>query len=297
MSTPSEPRETSVGSKTVILDVARIPVTGNGVGNFYWPISPNETLAMRDEFISGLVSCIRKLETGGSSDGKVLTILFVHVLLEAMAYYRASALTRRARDNNHTLKQVSIGRLTNLVTEGRPRGAAPLLQQLKGGPPKPSQWRMPVRVLKNMMTRDGIVRRQKLKSDISDDVVTISISPLLALNANLIDDEVSYYSPHHWFGKISDTDAEHIDAGIQPETQKEILSILAVAFSTGGEPLPKFLSDAFDNFLSSSSGMVMHHLQPLLEKIPPFQRGSGVVQDRISGIEFLVVPFNNPVGQ
>jgi hypothetical protein len=265
--------------KEVYLDVSQIPVGSDGVSEYYWPIAMHETISMRDVFISEILSVIRSLEAKGSFDATILSILMLSLLKEAMELYRSTALVRRANDTSHILKYSSTGRLVEAIAARLTPSPSPLLHQLKIGPPSPSLWLSPARALKNHYLRDGINRRQKLGKNVTSEVVTNTVSQLLSQHANAIADDVNYYSPHHWFSHLKNTELSVGNDGHSCPHVKDILEVLAISFSAGGEQLPRYLSDSFKDYLLLSYAMVTAHLRPLLRKRLPipncYWRGTG----------------------
>lgn len=232
------------------LDPERIPVDEDGVEAFFWPLTREEVLGVRDRLCRTVASCSR--------DSMALQVVSKHFCLEALSLHRAFTLSERMRARGYT--PVANGsRFFPTVARGEQPARPAWLGQLSAGPPPSS------RLYRHMLEAswNGLVHDPFRRGWDDDDVVAIPGSNLLTRHARIDRRTIRCGKHTWWFDAVGDVESERTGPR---DPLDACLEGIDEVFDAVGAPLPGFLADYLRTLMEESIALVSVHLGRLTDE-------------------------------
>lgn len=247
------------------LDVAKMDFDGNGLRDFFWPLSRTEQQSQRDTTIKGLVDLLRQKRVQGDEDARLLSMCLHWLVNESQLYFRATALERRCRESGVKLSWQSNARLLPAVTtkalapveNGRyysflskgPAGHPPLISHL-------------VKLRRSFEWNGMGWNGWRLKNG-TKDIIACYRCPLLDARAQQEDRVVKSTNLQDWFKPL---DGRSILPGLDSGLIDQAIKIIAEGYHASGEVLPDYQMEYFGRFLQVIPGLIRTHYEPILKR-------------------------------
>ncbi|PJI41904.1 MAG: hypothetical protein CTR53_05460 [Ferrovibrio sp.] len=232
---------------------------------FTWPVSRAGLLATRDAFITACIGLARQQTNADWRDW--LSVLSPHAMAEVMTVYSAWALRQHCRNSGQACHTVPQNRLlSSFLRDQCPQGSL-LADRLRQGMPKPSGLRLPLRIARSLLVRDGLRRLYFGEPGAQPGPVVITTSGRISAHARRNNRPVTYIGPHVWFGPLAESDLKAATAAVSESGLAEVLvRIAAEAFAAGGVALEGAAREYLaDYFLDALAG-ICARLKSLLER-------------------------------
>jgi len=264
------------GQKTLFLNPESMPVRGDGLENFYWPISRKELETFRDQAQGELMKLLRQKDLAKDIDWQVVRILSYEIITDALMVYQSVALHRRASEIGLMIEAPETFRLHHALNSSQmpppPRFSDWLWRGMR--PPRTLfRWLRPLRDLKPL----GHFRRKRLwLMNRSNDLVAIAAHPFMQRHAEIIYSEeakrVTLCSFWEWFSlEPAEEQAMKCYHPVPDQVLQQVLEVLASAFKSHGEELSSLMRNYFAQWIRKASIPIRFYYERLLmqpERLP-----------------------------
>lgn len=249
-------------------DPRKMQVGHSGVVDLFWPISFDEVRTVRDRLTEALVdryrSAVRDL-TG--ADEELLMLGVWLILLELLTVFKAEALKQRCAEAGRRPEFPADWRVVGALVEGRTPRPSPLLDLLRRGPDTPSPLRLPLRLMRSIGVRDGIVRYPLGGFDPRQHIACISVGGLISGHARASRETVVFLRASTYFRNLTAASLPKVD----PAMIRAVVGDVDQAFAPAGVRLSRESVAYLEGFLGELLGLLRLHLDGVLarpERVP-----------------------------
>lgn len=252
----------------IVFDLERLRFDTNGVEGFFYPLARHEQETMRDVTLRSLVTVIRGAVARGDEDAVILTCCYHWLLGEAMAAYRAQAVTRRASEAGQEIVWPGSFYLYPAIAAGRtPENIGRFSTVLKRGPSTHPAWRRSAVRLRREVLWNGVDPRLLLPRT-RRQIQAIHRTGVMEEHARRGSDPVRLSLFEDWFRPAPGNPR---GKPVSEAIVADVVDAVANGWAAGNEVLPDHLSAYFAEFLRTLTVLVRHHysgLQALAHKLP-----------------------------
>ena len=227
------------------LDMERTKFSDSGVSDYSWPHSTEHLRPFRDDLVSGLVAETRSVRKEGKQGSEGLSILLHHLFLEVLSLYYCVSVIQGYAAMGRQVAAPHRARVMSALSVGKNPPPPAIASILLEGPHRPSAWRLPMRIARDVVVTDKIVRRRLLGPDFGHEIIAATIYPLMEAHANHCGKRVTFRRPHIWFAdRPRIKKADELKALVT-----RVCDIAADAFGRHGVPVPMGFRELFDSWL------------------------------------------------
>lgn len=247
------------------LDIATADVDGNGVRDFFWPISWREQLAFRDALIGGYASLARSLIEKQDQDGDLLAILAMEFIQEVMRGWFVAGLIARYGHRGECMSASWLqGTAANEPDFWRPQRDR--IGFLRDRFPA-SAWRNLLRPLYGLTQKDNLSWRWPQTVDFRRRIIATNPCALTKQHALQSGERPVLVSLRYWFGMSSDTIPSDLSSlALRKETVSSILTMLDNAARKSCDSFPPALINHLKSWLNEAASICRWHLRCLLDR-------------------------------
>ena len=257
------------------LDMERKKFSDSGVTDYSWPHAIAHFHPFRDDLASSLIAEIRAARKEGRRGSEGLSILLHHLLLEILSIYYCVSVVQGFSAIGRQVVAPRRARIMSPLSMGKSAPPPAIASILSNGPQRPSMWRLPMRIARDIIVTDQIDRRRLLGPDFKNEIIAATVYPLMEEHARYCGARVTFQRPHIWFPErpgIENTEE------FVPLVNK-VCDIAADAFTHHGTPVPSWFGKSLKAWLGPTIAQIEGWLQIVLNspKTLPLQLwvGSG----------------------
>jgi len=249
--------------KFLFLDINEVPLTREGISDFYWPVNPFEVSDLYLTVLRNVISVLRKAVVDDLPGVNAGVVLYPYFLQELMSFYEAHLLISRSSRDGYVIASSNDNRLLPLLSHNNKSFSSRILDQLFNGPPLPKLWRAPLRFIRDIIVapKEGLIRRSLIPLDYKKNIVSIRLDDLVTSCARSIKERVYFRRSNTWFKHPSSTEVLSFEA--YSELTRRLLKCVNASFSLKSKGLPKEFNDYFDQWLKTSIPLVEHYYSQL----------------------------------
>lgn len=248
----------------VELDLSKVTLTGDGVKNFYWPVSLTELQVVCDELRRQFLVLAKQLSMTDPYFADIFNILFLHLFNEVLAIYQVCLLKQRATLSGYQIATHKKQRLLFALENNILPTMASFIKKLQLGPPRPPCYGLPLRWIRDFLIKkkSHIRRFYFRKLDVQNTIMSITADTLAQSWSKQHGLLVGYVRASDWFFPIT-------DVAIIKAPYREILTVIKNVFLSRKNPLPKLFEEYLERLIQNAFALVNTHIQRIdYKKLP-----------------------------
>ncbi|MEP4378219.1 MAG: hypothetical protein ABJ215_08680 [Alphaproteobacteria bacterium] len=244
------------------LEMENVAIDGDGVRDFFWPVPVGSHKPMRDAAAAQLVAGLRETAGSDSLADQAFFLLAHHFFIDALSLFQASLVTDAFRQAGREPLPPSRGRALAAVLNETAPPAPSIIWHLQNGPGAPRLLRAPLRLARDLMMRDGIIRRRLSGPDYETEIIALGVDEVMAAHARSIDTPVTFRRPHLWFTP-RETDLSLVDAPALDRAVEKGMAAFNAGYAAGSTCSPAFLETYLREWLHPAMALIVAHLRDL----------------------------------
>ena len=210
--------------KTFYTNINQIPVTKDGIDEYFYPVKPGETTGVREDLAIEIVNLLKEIKKTSNSYIDESIILVFHIISDVMCVYQAQLALKRLKEYNVKVEADDNSRIYKSLVEDSLIGSPAILKQLQAGPAPTRKILAPARLVRELLISDGIKRRWFKGPDYNKDIITFSVEPFLSNHARTIEQDVFFVRYNEWYKNIASPLGNTIDKSTIVELLEKIIS-------------------------------------------------------------------------
>lgn len=252
----------AAASKPYQLEMKDVAIGADGVEDFLWPVAVGMHKPMRDAGARALMSAVRTLTTRDPLAAEALFLLIHHIVVDFLALFQGALVADSFRAAGREPLPPSRGRMLAAILADRPPPLPLILNHLRRGPDVPKRLRAPLRLARDLLIRDGLVRRRLFGPDYKRDIIAVVLDELMAAHARQIGEQVTFRRPSLWFRACS-VENGRLDAADLDRCCSVVIESLEAGFRAGSVPMPSFAPSYVRAWISDAVQLTVAHLRGL----------------------------------
>ena len=219
-----------------------------GLIDYFWPHPPGHHHRFRDEFASALVNETREMFKDGRRGSKGLSVLLHHLIIDAMSIFYSLSIVQGFSGLGKSVLPPSRSRVLSAIAEARIPPPPTIKQILVAGPERPKLLRLPLRISRDFLLTDQIIRRRFREPDFKTEIIAVKVFPLLEAHARSIGEQVTWRRPHIWFNKRP---APSVGTNVSQSVDM-VISVMGNVLTRNGITVPDWLGKYVSSWLESA---------------------------------------------
>ena len=245
------------------LDVRNVKVGHEGIPDFSWPVSRGQVELVRDMLSRELVQIAKDNAKSASTSANLVSILMFPIINEALTLYQAQNLANNMPLDESVAMFPDARILPALLSGVSPR-RPPIVDTLLAGPTRhPHSWIDP-RLLRSL----GKLRRKQMpsfrfmKSDSTQDIVTVQWTPLTIWHSKIVKELVNY----RLFSEIVVKPDRLFRVSLyKSEVAESVTDVIRASFLKGSQTLAPNLVDYFQRWVGEACDLVTGYMESMLK--------------------------------
>lgn len=188
--------------KTFYTNINQIPVSKDGIDEYFYPVRPGETTDVREDLAIEIVNLLKEIKKTSNSYIDESIILVFHIISDVMCVYQAQLALKRLKEYSVKLEVHDNSRIYKPLSEDSLIGSPAILKQLQAGPAPTRKILAPARLIRELLISDGIKRRWFKGPDYNKDVITFSVEPFVSHHARTTKGAVFFIRYNEWYKDI-----------------------------------------------------------------------------------------------
>ncbi len=217
-----------------IFDTSRLNVDGEGVQDFFWPVSRAEVLSVRDSFIEGSWAFLKP--EIASDNGARLLALLSSTVPEIVGAYQVQALSRRSQSLGRKPIFSPKSAMAAAVSRGWIPEASRSYQFLSHGLSRAPAWKTALRAARSRLRNDKICQEVSAFVNWKKSIVTVATGPMINEHAAAVGG-VAYIPLSNWFYPLRQEDKKTYTGGVRSGLIDGLMDVVTQAFAVGNEPV------------------------------------------------------------
>ncbi|MEK9967982.1 MAG: hypothetical protein VW600_02525 [Ferrovibrio sp.] len=238
---------------TLHLHPHRMSIGPGGVQPFAWPVAIETTVAARDHFVRATMAYLRAENVDKSENAEALWLALPHLISDFCYVHQCAAAGKALADAKWRVEYGEVA----LIAEGAPIGISPRIEFARLLPRAQPAWRLPLRLIKMLLSSGPVVSKPYFAVDPDHDVVIFQ-APLHLLNQakaeNIRRLVLSRFDA--WMGAANPAEDAR-QTGMSAATRAAYRAILVDSFRVGGIDLQDQIADV----LQDSAEIIVRRVQ------------------------------------
>ena len=193
------------------------------VKNFYYPISPGETIEFRDSLAIRLVNLFKELKKNKNTYIDECTASLFTLTYEIVDVYYALLLKKKLEQDSYKIIPDKKSRLLKNILADKKLEYPRNLQMIIKGRGRTKKRYFLIRFLKHMLTQKYLKKSYIKPVNLKTDIISIGDNPIIENHAKFEKKKVYYVRVNQWFQKLGQPNGTNSDLNLVSENILKII--------------------------------------------------------------------------